>query len=85
MAISGKNAQYRIHDIQRRHWSEQAARIGLGALAGEEIVAEVLQQAPAVVESVYGQLPADFPMDLADSILKGILWQSERLAHMPAA
>lgn len=42
MAISGKNAHYRIDDIQRRHWSEQAARIGLGAHAAEEIVAEVL-------------------------------------------
>lgn len=83
MAICGKNTHYRIHDIQRRHWKEQAATTGLGSAAAGQIVAEVLAHTATVVQSVYAELPSDMPADLADSILQGVLAQAARLAQMP--
>jgi serine/threonine-protein kinase HipA len=79
MAVRGSTNYYHFNRIQRRHWSAMAQRVGLGALAAEEIIAEVLEQSPLVAETVYGALPAEFPWELADSILQGMLNQCANL------
>jgi len=85
MAIRGRNAHYRMHDVQRRHWTAQALRAGLGPAFAENLIEELVQEVPRVVDSVQAQLPDGFPADLADSILQGLLHQAQRLNAMPPA
>jgi serine/threonine-protein kinase HipA len=82
MAVRGSQNYYLIQQIQRRHWANHARLVGLGAAAVERIIDEVLATADGVVAEVYNQVPDGFPMDLADSILQGLLNQCERLSRM---
>jgi serine/threonine-protein kinase HipA len=56
-----------------------AQRVGLGALAAEEIIEQVLDRAPSVAAAMYRALPDGFPKELADSILQGMLRQCAKL------
>lgn len=85
MAIRGGSNYYLIDRIQRRHWSAQAAQVGLGGALAEEIIEEVIASTDAVIDAVGKQLPKDFPAKLADAIFDGIAMQSRRLAAMAAA
>lgn len=82
MAFRTKNAHYALSHIQRRHFNGVAARLGLGEDA-EDIIEEILQATPEVIDSVQGMLPADFPAQVADSILQGIRIAADRLSAMP--
>ncbi|KRB93500.1 type II toxin-antitoxin system HipA family toxin [Noviherbaspirillum sp. Root189] len=83
MAVRGTQNYYAIQQIQRRHWGSHARSVGLGAVAAEQIIADVLASANGVVASIYNQIPEGFPRDLADSILQGVLNQCARLERMP--
>lgn len=85
MAVRGTQNHYFVQQIQRRHWAGHARLAGLGAQAAEQMIADVLANTNSVVEAVYAQIPEGFPMDLADSILQGVLAQARRLAQMPPA
>lgn len=85
MAVRGTENYYLLQQIQRRHWSRHAQLVGLGAPAAENIIEEVLASTRDVVDAVYRQLPSEFPQDLADAILGGMVNQSERLKRMAAS
>jgi serine/threonine-protein kinase HipA len=84
MAIRGSTNYYELYRIQRRHWMSMAKRVNLGASPAEELIAELFEQTPAVVDAAYRRLPAGFPQDVADSILQGILRQLSVLNGKPA-
>jgi serine/threonine-protein kinase HipA len=71
MAVRGSENYYHLQLIQRKQWSKHAQQVGLGAPAAEKFIEELIALTPNVVASVYSQLPAGFPQDLADSILGG--------------
>ena len=81
MAVRGTQNYYHLQQIQRRHWLHHARLVGLGAAAGEAIIEESLTAVDDVVEAVQGQLPAGYPADLADEILRGMRRQRDRLAQ----
>jgi len=83
MAIRGSENYYFVDRIMRRHWSAMARQVGLGARVAEELIEEVLAQAPVVAEAAWNMLPPGYPGDVADSILSGMLAQCDRLANMP--
>jgi serine/threonine-protein kinase HipA len=83
MAVRSKNAHWRLNEIQRRHWNESARRNGIGKSA-EAIIAEILDETPSVIRDVQGQLPANFPGYVAESVLGGLRDAAARLAAMPA-
>lgn len=83
MAVRGSTNYYLVDRIMRRHWSSMAGLVGLGAAAAEQIIEEVLAQAPEVAEKVLGILPAGYPADVAESIIEGMRAQCSRLANMP--
>jgi serine/threonine-protein kinase HipA len=85
MAVRGSENYYHLQLIQRRHWRKHAQLAGLGAPAAEKIIEEVIDITGDVVNAVARQLPPEFPQDLADAILGGIMNQSERLRRMIAA
>ena len=84
MAVRGSENHFHLQLIQRRHWLKHAQMVGLGAPAAERIIEEVLALTRNVVDAVYRQLPSQFPQDLAEAILGGMLNQSERLGRMAA-
>lgn len=84
MAVRGAQNHYHLHQIRGHHWIEHAKSTGLGALAAETIIADVLNRADDVVAVVSSRIPEAFPMDLADAILGGLLEQCERLRKTQA-
>jgi serine/threonine-protein kinase HipA len=82
MAVKGTQNYYNLQQIQRRHWLNHAAQVGLGAAAAEGIIEELLAAVDGVVASAYAQIPAGYPKDLANAILQGLVRQRDRLAGM---
>ncbi|NRR30878.1 type II toxin-antitoxin system HipA family toxin [Oxalobacteraceae bacterium] len=82
MAVRGTQNYYHLRQIQRRHWLNHAGQVGLGAVAAESIIAELLDAVDGVVASTYAQIPEGYPTDLADAILQGLVQQRDRLARM---
>lgn len=70
MAIRTKNAHYRFDDITRRHWQEFTRKLGV-PYAFEEMT----HLADTVIESInsiYAELPDDFPAPLIENIKSGV-------------
>lgn len=71
MAATGKNRHYGWSKIQGRHWRETAANCGALPLV-DEVIREILESLPGVLDTVAATLPPGFPQDLAESIGNGI-------------
>lgn len=71
MTVSSKNRHYRWSRIQRRHWLDTANVCGLGARA-EQLIAELVERTPTVLEHVSALIPDDFPMAVAEPIFNGL-------------
>ncbi len=82
MAVRGSTNHYLMAKIQRRHWIAQAQQVGLGALAAEQLMAEVIEATEGAIENAGRRLPDDFPADLATAIFGGMRKQCARLKNM---
>ncbi len=82
MAVRSKNAHWHMDKILRRHWNAMARRCGFG-ISAEEVIQELIETTPAVIEAIERNLPDEFPAQLAESILSGLKTNVERLAAMP--
>lgn len=84
MAVRSRNAQWKVKDIQRRHWLALGRRHGVISREGgatETVLDELVARTPGVIQTVLSMLPADFPASLADSVLGGLKCAAQRLAH----
>lgn len=75
MAVRSKNAHWKIRDILRRHWLTLGARHGIVTEDSQQvqfILDDLIARTPGVVAAVRAKLPADFPEQVADSILGGL-------------
>lgn len=70
MAVEGKNRHYHWRSIRVRHWLETGRRCGEPGMA--TLVREVVDQTPAVLDSVRKLIPAGFPAAIAEAILAGV-------------
>ena len=70
MAVSGRNRHYRWDEIQSRHWLETARRCGFPKMI--EILDEIRDRTPRVIEDVRRQLPKAFPHPISEAILEGV-------------
>ena len=73
MAPVGKNKHYHWHYIQRRHWISTAERCGFPKEDVHAILIEFAEESQRRIENVRTQLPDDFPQEISDSILNGVL------------
>lgn len=71
MAVDGENRHYHWSSILRRHCDKTARRCGIAAF-WPRIATELIETTPTVIDAVASELPADFPLALADSIFKGL-------------
>jgi serine/threonine-protein kinase HipA len=78
MALRGRNAHYRLRDIQRRHFNAMAHKCGLG-IDMEDVVEEVLAQLDPVLDGLAARLPAGFPEDVFTTIAAGMRVSARRL------
>jgi len=84
MAVRGSTNHYLIDKIQRQHWMAQAQQVGLGAVAAEQLIEEVIETTESVIGEVEKLLQGDFPMDVAEAVFSGMRRQSARLAAVCA-
>lgn len=82
MAVLGKNKHYHFKDIQRRHFNYMAVKC-FGRADAEDVIHDVLQQVPTVINAMMRQIPTDFPESLALSLIKGLRKSAENLEQMP--
>lgn len=79
MAVQGKNRHYRWNSITRRHWLTTGSFCGLDENTVGEMLDELVETAPRVIEEVAGIIPTGFPALLAERILKGVVEAAARL------
>jgi serine/threonine-protein kinase HipA len=68
----GENRHYVLHEIMPRHFVQTAVNSGTPAAVVENIFEELLKAQEAVVSKVTKELPAGFPQELVDSIVRGL-------------
>ena len=84
MALLGRNRHYRFRDIQRCHFTSTAQKVGFGE-STEPVIQRILERTPAAIAEVEGDLPKDFVMSVAETVLSGLRAAADALAAMPAA
>jgi serine/threonine-protein kinase HipA len=68
----GDNRHYVVEQIQPRHFVQSADACGMPADAMHRIFEELLDTAPAAIETTLAHLPAEFPQGVVNSIVGGI-------------
>ncbi len=79
MALTGTKKYYKWQTIQPHHFLSTAKAVGFSTQRANELMSEMKNQAPSVIEKVRQQLPNDFPTDISESIFNGVLKQAGRL------
>lgn len=77
MGLKGKSLHRKIQEIRPYHWDE-AARLA-GMVKASDLIEEIIEQAPGVLEHVDRETPSDFPGKIRDAIFEGIRSQTEKL------
>ncbi|MGF6919022.1 type II toxin-antitoxin system HipA family toxin [Paraburkholderia sp. 40] len=81
MAVRGKNVHYLLNQIQRRHWVAEGQRVGFSAADVDTLIDQLTAQTETVIDTVSSQLPADFPLDVADAVFDGMRRLNRKLAQ----
>jgi serine/threonine-protein kinase HipA len=73
MALRGTKNYYLWSMIQPRHFMSTAKAINFSSKRAKQILVEMLEQVGQVVEQVSGKLPPEFPADISEPILQGMV------------
>jgi serine/threonine-protein kinase HipA len=68
----GSNRHYVVHEIMPRHFVQTAAKNRIPDSLVQSIFEEVLEAEQAAVSKVMKDLPAGFPQELTESIIRGL-------------
>ena len=79
MAVRGQSNHYLIERIQPRHWLAQARSSNLTEAWADELLNELADNTGEILQKIEGELPPDFPADVAETIFHGIRRQREKL------
>jgi serine/threonine-protein kinase HipA len=79
MAVRSKNVHWKLIEIKARHWDVVTRAIGLGSAV--PLLQEIAAESPRAIDSVSGQLPPKFPLEVADRIFRGIQETAAKLAE----
>jgi serine/threonine-protein kinase HipA len=80
MAIRGSKNYYHIIRIERRHFVNQATRVGISAEEAEAMITQILDTLDNVIEYVSTILPDGFPKTVSEKIFEGMRKQAKKLA-----
>jgi serine/threonine-protein kinase HipA len=81
MALRGGNKHNKVAEIRRRHFDMTAKLCGLGSDM-EDIITDVIENTPNVIEDVGASLPKGFPEALFDSMAKGLRTAAKQIERM---
>jgi serine/threonine-protein kinase HipA len=83
MAVRSKNAHWKMHEIQRRHWVLVGESYGIelagGARGTSALLDDLVARTPGVIARVQSMLPGDFPQHVAGPILDGLQGAADKL------
>jgi serine/threonine-protein kinase HipA len=80
MAV-GDNRHYIIDGITTRHFIQSAEKAGFGQEAALAVIYELIECGAAAMERVQRNLPAGFPIAIADSVAQALRLRLEQLAR----
>src|SRR6185437_16654823 len=69
----GDNLHYHIHEIQPRHFQQTGMRAGLPKERVDRALEEIADTLPDATRIVCESLPADFPAELRDDVVEGVM------------
>ncbi len=78
MSVGDQN-HYRINEVLPRHYLQTAKASGVGVALIEGLLAEMAARLDTALEETMTELPAGFPIELADAIASGIRQRSRLL------
>lgn len=81
MALRGKNAHWKMQEIQPLHWHELAKRHGMAPTGADSPYEQVIEQTPAAIAKVQDLLAQGFPDHISTSILQGLGAAAKRYAQ----
>lgn len=81
MTVRGQSPHWKMREIQPRYWRELAKRHGMAATGADSPFEQVIEQTPAVIETVKSLLASDFPAQVSESILSGLAGAAKRFAQ----
>ena len=70
---------YKLMEVQKKHWVNHAAIVGLGDYMALSIIDEIGSSTEKVIDEVSKQIPDEFPHKLADAIFAGMRAQCAKL------
>ena len=83
MAVRSRNAHWKMREILRRHWLAVGSRYGIVSPAGGgpgQVLDDLINKTPGVIDTVRRQLPDGFPSALADTIFNGLAQAADKLS-----
>lgn len=78
MGCKGKNKHYKIRDLQPRHFIATAERIGITPERAWIMLQMLLEQAPEVSSKIARRLDPQFPKQISEPLLMGMVEQAEQ-------
>jgi serine/threonine-protein kinase HipA len=75
----GDNRHYGVEEIEGRHFVQTVKRAHLSEEIAHEALEEIKESAEKAIGIVEKELPQNFPMDVADSIFKGLRERLRRI------
>ena len=72
MAARGKNTHFRWAEIRTRHWIETAKKSKISKNIARQVIGELLEKTPEVVEKISANLPTEMLTKTSEQILKGL-------------
>lgn len=79
MAVKGAHYHYKLIEVQKKHWINHAAIVGLGDNVALSIIDEIVSGTEKVINEVAMQIPDEFPHQMADAIFAGMRAQCAKL------
>ncbi len=80
MAMSvGISRHYKMEEIQGRHFIQTAKKAGLPDYIAREALEEISAMMEKAMQDVEQKLPADFPAEIHESVLRGVMSRHDRL------
>ncbi|WP_157606861.1 hypothetical protein [Sedimenticola selenatireducens] len=70
--LSGRNRHYRWANIQPRHFSITARRVGFNEKTAQQLFVEMMDSVDEVIGRVSGLIPGDFPDHIVGPVFDGM-------------
>jgi len=78
----GTRRHYKISEIQARHFIQTGEKTGLPKALVRDALAEMAAAAAGAIETVEGELPADFPPAIHDAVKEAVTARVRRLEEV---